>query len=251
MAIPAASSARIPQPANQIVPKSALAPETRYEGGVTDGQSPNGGRPFSFRDLIDIVNPLQHIPVVSTIYRHITGDEISNFSRIAGGALFGGLGGIVIGGINAITNEETGKDIGQNLLAKVFGEDEGDAAQKTAAATPTPHTTSVSGMHGVSSDASRTTGRGTEDVPVIEVRPQQQSEALPHHAPHKNPPVLPVDRPVKALRDLSPVADQPFTLSHEQLKDPHNKDAIQRAMMDALLKMQELEDEKNIPTSIE
>ena len=31
---------------------------------------------FTFLDMLDIINPLQHIPVVSTLYRAITGDTI-------------------------------------------------------------------------------------------------------------------------------------------------------------------------------
>ncbi|MBL1141549.1 MAG: hypothetical protein HND53_05890 [Proteobacteria bacterium] len=45
---------------------------------------------FTFGDIIDIVNPLQHIPIVSHIYRKITGDTIAPAMEIAGGALFGG-----------------------------------------------------------------------------------------------------------------------------------------------------------------
>lgn len=45
---------------------------------------------FTFGDIIDIVNPLQHIPIVSNIYRKITGDVIAPAMEIAGGALFGG-----------------------------------------------------------------------------------------------------------------------------------------------------------------
>jgi hypothetical protein len=252
MSIPAASSVRIPQPANQIVPKSALAPETRYAGGVTDGQSPNGGRPFSFRDLIDIVNPLQHIPVVSTLYRHITGDEISNFSRIAGGALFGGLAGIAIGGVNAITVAETGKDIGHNVLSKFLGDDTEQEQVATAATHSAPSKTSAAAGTGI-------VGAGGDgSIPVIEVRPQASAtKSFPlHQETTKSFPVeqdkspaasLPAERPVDALRDLEPSAHQPFTLSHEQLKDPNNKDAIQRAMMDALLKMQEIDDQAETP----
>lgn len=51
---------------------------------------------FTFGDLIDIVNPLQHIPVVSNIYRKITGDTIAPAMEIAGGALFGGPLGAAI-----------------------------------------------------------------------------------------------------------------------------------------------------------
>ncbi len=45
---------------------------------------------FTFGDIIDIVNPLQHIPIISNIYRKISGDTIAPAMEIAGGALFGG-----------------------------------------------------------------------------------------------------------------------------------------------------------------
>jgi len=45
---------------------------------------------FGFRDVLDLVNPLQHIPVVGNVYRKLTGDEIAPGMRVAGGALFGG-----------------------------------------------------------------------------------------------------------------------------------------------------------------
>ena len=50
---------------------------------------------ISFSDLLDIVNPLHHIPVVSTVYRMITGDEIGMGARMAGSVLYGGPYGIV------------------------------------------------------------------------------------------------------------------------------------------------------------
>ena len=43
---------------------------------------------FSFDDIIDLLNPLQHLPVVSTLYRSITGDEISSGAQIAGADSF-------------------------------------------------------------------------------------------------------------------------------------------------------------------
>lgn len=51
---------------------------------------------FTFGDLLDIVNPLQHIPIVGTIYRKITGDTIAPAMEIAGGALFGGPLGAIL-----------------------------------------------------------------------------------------------------------------------------------------------------------
>lgn len=73
---------------------------------------------FSFWDLVDIVNPLQHIPVVNAVYREITGDQINNFGRIAGGAIFGGFLGAAVGGVNAIAKNETGDDLGEMAMVK-------------------------------------------------------------------------------------------------------------------------------------
>lgn len=51
---------------------------------------------FNFGDILDIVNPLQHIPIVGSIYRKITGDVIAPAMEVAGGALFGGPLGAAI-----------------------------------------------------------------------------------------------------------------------------------------------------------
>jgi len=48
---------------------------------------------FGVDDLIDIVNPLQHLPVIGSLYRAISDDEISPLARVAGGTLFGGVAG--------------------------------------------------------------------------------------------------------------------------------------------------------------
>ena len=48
------------------------------------------GHPMTFGDALDLVNPLQHLPLVSTLYRKFTGDVISPAMELAGGALFGG-----------------------------------------------------------------------------------------------------------------------------------------------------------------
>ena len=50
---------------------------------------------FSFHDLVSIVNPLQHIPIVATLYRAMTGDTIKPLERVAGDSLYGGLWGFV------------------------------------------------------------------------------------------------------------------------------------------------------------
>ena len=71
----------------------------------------------SFADLLDVINPLQHIPGISTLYRQLSGDEISSGARVAGGALFGGPIGLVASLANLIFEQETGSDMAQHMLA--------------------------------------------------------------------------------------------------------------------------------------
>lgn len=68
---------------------------------------------FSFKDVLDLVNPLQHIPVVGNLYRKLTGEVIAPAIRLAGGALFGGplgaalsaVGLMVESNVNSTRNE--------------------------------------------------------------------------------------------------------------------------------------------------
>ena len=72
---------------------------------------------LTFDDFIDIINPLHHLPVIGTVYRKITGDELGSFSKILGGTLFlGPLGGISAV-TNIIVNETTGKDVTGHAIA--------------------------------------------------------------------------------------------------------------------------------------
>lgn len=101
---------------------------------------------FGFDDLIDIINPLQHIPILSSIYRWITGDEIAPAANLAGGALFGGPLGLAGAAANVAFREATGNDLGGHALTLAFGEpgDAGgaDAAVDLAAAPVGPPATS-------------------------------------------------------------------------------------------------------------
>ena len=77
------------------------------------------GAEFGFTDILAVINPLQHIPVVETLYRRLTGDRISRTARLAGDALYGGPVGLLGGYLNE----------------KVMGK---DAAPQTALAATIP-----------------------------------------------------------------------------------------------------------------
>lgn len=106
----------------------------------------------SFWDLLDVINPLQHIPVVNTLYQELTGDKIGVGARLAGGTLFGGVIGLAASAIGCIIEEETGDDIGGHVMA-LFKDDEPasqvaaqqppDAPAKTAQAETKAETTTA------------------------------------------------------------------------------------------------------------
>jgi hypothetical protein len=86
------------------------------EGDKPDLSYANENEDFSFGDVIDMINPLQHLPVIGTLYRKFTGDTIKPFSNIVGGALFGGPIGAVASTMNVAIKERTGKDIAENAF---------------------------------------------------------------------------------------------------------------------------------------
>lgn len=78
---------------------------------------PFGDDGFTFRDFVDIVNPLQHIPVISTVYRNMTEDQLDPMPRILGGTLFLGPIGLAASVANVMVEHSTGKDLGDHVMA--------------------------------------------------------------------------------------------------------------------------------------
>ena len=79
---------------------------------------------FSFGDLLDVINPLQHIPIVSTIYRGITGDDLGSAANVAGSALFGGPIGAGIAVANEFIEAGSGKNIEGHVMSAFQDSDE-------------------------------------------------------------------------------------------------------------------------------
>jgi len=81
-----------------------------------DADIPSSKEAFQFGDVVDIVNPLHHLPVIGMVYRGLTDDVIGPAAQIVGGALYGGPIGAVTGTVNAVTQMQTGKDVGDHML---------------------------------------------------------------------------------------------------------------------------------------
>lgn len=98
------------------------------------------GDHFSFHDLIDAINPLQHIPVVSTIYRAVTGDTLGNAARVVGDGIYGGVIGVIAGLVDVSVIENTGKDIGGNVMEALGldGDSKTQSASVYTASDPSP-----------------------------------------------------------------------------------------------------------------
>ncbi|HWA03685.1 MAG TPA: hypothetical protein VG819_09155 [Rhizomicrobium sp.] len=111
----------------------AAAPRPPAAKPPSTGDGPGGDSDFhvSFDDLIDIVNPLQHLPVVGTLYRAITHDHIKTPEKIAGDALYGGLWGFVSSLADTVFEKITGHDVGDTVLAFLTGRH--DAAPRAVA----------------------------------------------------------------------------------------------------------------------
>lgn len=99
-------------------------------------QASGSGEGLEFGDLLDAINPLQHLPVVSSIYRETSGDGIGLPARLAGGFLFGGPMGLLGSAALALFEGITGDSPLGHLrtLANDLGKEDAASAAATAAA---------------------------------------------------------------------------------------------------------------------
>lgn len=190
---------------------------------------------FGFDDLLDIVNPLQHIPVVSSIYRWITGDEIAPAASVAGGALFGGPIGMAGAMAGVAVEETTGRDLGEHAIAMMFGEDGDPAAIDNLASSPAAPSTRIA-----AAEAAR--------PPVPDAAPARVFGEIPQSSlPATRAPVVFI--PASVPTNL-PVADRGADAGETPARDaarrrdgataPVDADSIPGQMMDALTKYEAL-----------
>jgi hypothetical protein len=76
-------------------------------------------KPLGFGDVLEAINPLQHLPVIGSIYRSVTGATIEPAARVVGGLLFGGMFGAASAVVNSIVEGISGKDVGEHVIAMV------------------------------------------------------------------------------------------------------------------------------------
>jgi len=101
--------------------------------GDTSGAAPHES---FFHHLWDVINPLQHLPVIGTIYRAITGEHLDPVEKIAGDTLYGGLWGAVSSIADVAFESITGKSFEDTALA-LFKSDDKIKVASTMVAAPT------------------------------------------------------------------------------------------------------------------
>jgi len=183
MSVSATSSVRPSNPIDSLIPtlpsENAETASTKAAGSTAskagqlgmfgaDDDSP------SFWDLVDVINPLQHIPLVNDIYRELSGDKIGIAARLTGGALFGGVIGLVGAAVNSVLEESTGATAGGHVLA-LFLDDDATGATGTALAqaTPPPEKTSDS------PDSPDATAKPPPPVATAEAKTDAKTDARP------------------------------------------------------------------------
>ncbi len=115
--------------AQAVTPPTAQRKPNEPEETLADKMS------VGFDDLLDVVNPLQQLPVVSSVYREATGESISIPARLAGGFLFGGLPGLIGSAAMVAFEEITGDSVLGHIGSLLEDGTETVAAEGTPAGT--------------------------------------------------------------------------------------------------------------------
>jgi hypothetical protein len=160
-----------------VHPDAAAGSDAGASAAGTKGSVADGDQDLSFWDVLDIVNPLQHIPIVGTIYRAVTGDEIKPAMQIGGDILYGGVIGGMASIANAVLQEASGKDLGGHIMAGLgFGEDGGKTPPVQVAAAAS------------SQAQAQTAQMSATQAPPTAAAAQQQASARPTASAAPPPP---------------------------------------------------------------
>lgn len=115
---PSLQRTALPRAAHEQVYDPALDPTARAAASVPAAAGTKADdEPFSFWDVLDLINPLQHIPGVNALYRELTGDTIKTPMKLIGSTVLGGPIGFAAAMVDSIVAETTGKDMGEHALA--------------------------------------------------------------------------------------------------------------------------------------
>jgi hypothetical protein len=115
---------------SQPLTEHSIHPRNQLENTNNTSRLASEEKPASFKafgndgltlwDILDIINPLQHVPGLSTLYRSVTNDQIDPAAKVAGGALYGGPLGFLSTLVDAVVGYNTGKELGEHALSVIL-----------------------------------------------------------------------------------------------------------------------------------
>ncbi|MDD4617261.1 MAG: hypothetical protein PHW76_09190 [Alphaproteobacteria bacterium] len=215
---------------------------------------------MSFDDFLDMINPLQHIPGVSSIYRAVANEDINPVSRIAGDTLYGGAFGVASAGISALcalgdeavaANNGGESATGAFMTALLGGEKDKPVQvaenKESKPQTPSPEQklssssvpmTLAAGETGIAPqgmplDRSKLPYGGVMDTAMMASAQQNQALALAMASQHN---ALQAQRNLHNSRlssgTAAPVQKSPETASTEVQPEPETQAAMQRLLQD-------------------
>jgi hypothetical protein len=204
-----------------------FSPKTVEISGAQVSEALFGKDGPGFKDVLAAINPLQHIPVVGTIYRHLTGDTISPGSRLAGGLIYGGPLGLVGAAVNATIEGTTGRDMGDHVLAMVV-----DPKTVPIRDVPVQVAAAVAEIAPAAGPAAETKPAVGPDVTANPVAPVQAQAAPPAQTAAKAAPLALAVEPPPA-KPVPPTAAAEPPAKAEAANAPLTPEAYARAMAKA------------------
>lgn len=176
---------------------AAAKADATQTASTTAPAKTDSGNSF-FDDMLDVVNPLQHLPVVGTVYRAITGDKIGDVEKVAGDTLYGGPIGLVTSLADVAFEKMTGKDFGDTVMAFV-GLDHSNnnmmLAENTSKPAPKPiaeHAVADKALNAATA-ASAPLSQFVSIAPIVPEVKTTASATIPAPGKKAPPPSAPVD----------------------------------------------------------
>lgn len=124
--------AMVHSPASPASPPSNVEQVT-VSAPKSDGQKSDSGG--FFHHLLDVINPLQHLPIIGTLYRAITGEHIGPVEKVMGDTLYGGLWGAASSVADLAFEGVTGHSLEDTVLGW-FSHDSGPRLASVKVAAP-------------------------------------------------------------------------------------------------------------------
>ncbi|MBI1275919.1 hypothetical protein GC177_08105 [bacterium] len=207
--------------------------ERANEHGSADSSSKaEKSSELSFGDVVDAINPLQQLPIVGSIYRAVTGDQISDAARVMGGTLYGGPIGAAVAVATVTLKNEEGLDLDKPVMAMLGKEQQptdesatmlADASDATdsdvkdttvMAATEDPNVFDVADSADAAQQAAPTVPVASSALPSVENNADASLDVAeaPKEAPVKLASIpTPADKPDAPVHAMHKTSEHPVT----------------------------------------